>query len=282
MKKSFIHFFSKSLGILICFLCLACGSSSSSDGDDDGGDGLGGDPAGDVIFPATDVAADLNYSATITGSGSSRFGTIAITDSAGTVEINNETLNTIIYEYIPWDDAGYNLYQGIAFSDSDMFVYWLYCRTSNDALATIYYESANTYGMTHETATGTCDYAATASQPTFALTELPLTMGSLVSGYTITGDLLSYNGTAAGSYTYDFDGTTFDLYPFEEVDCSDCGGDGWWELHSVAYDVDSAKACFVILYFMAGDEASVYAQYSLCFPDLDNIDAVFSADWVRE
>ena len=252
-------------------LFISCGSSSDS----------GGAPeveADDTItFPTTGASLSRDYSLTITGSGSSRIGDISISGSAGTIVFNGETLATVVYEYIPWDSAGYNLYQGIAFSETDMIVYWVYCGTSHDTIGLVYYESLNEYDMTHESASGTCQYEESASAPAFSLAEKSLAVNQLVSGFTITGDEVSLSDGQAGTYSYF--GEDFTLYPFETVDCSDCGGEGWGELHSVMTNADQTKTCFTILYLMADIPDSLYSSYSICFPDLDDVNSNFGATW---
>lgn len=262
----------KIFGAVLMLFLLACGTSSNQDDHE-----IVDDFDGTFTLPATDTTRAMDYSLSVSGSGSSRVGDISISNSAGTIEFDGETLDTIVYEYIPWESTGYNLYQGIAISDTDLFVYWVYCRTSNDSVALIYYESINQYDIAHEGGSGTCAMQETEVQPALALTERSLDISRLVSGFTITGDEISYDGNVAGTYTYGE--TTYALYPFELVDCSDCSGGDWQELHSILYNAEEAKACFTILYLMEGSEDMVISSYSICFPDLDNVNAVLTATW---
>lgn len=258
----------------VLLFITSCGSTDN---------GSGGNPTYNpidttVVFPATDTSIPLDFDFSITGSGSSLIGDIDINNSQGTIVIDDQTLDTIVYANIPWESAGYNLYQGIAFSDTDLFVYWLYCSISNNSLDRVFYESTDQHEITRESASGACDFQEETSQPSFSLTERNIGINRLVSGYTITGDDILFGGDQAGTLTY-FD-TTFTLYPFEEVDCSGCSGGEWWELHSIAYDDAGETACFTILYLFADSADNIFSSYSICFPELDNINATLSGTWL--
>lgn len=229
-----------------------------------------------VVFPATNLSISLDFDFSVTGSGSSLIGDINISNSQGTIDINNQTLNVIVYVSVPWEEAARNLYQGIAFSDTDLFVFWFYCSADSNSLYKIYYESTDNYEMAQEAASGTCEPKASASQPSFSLTERNIGINRLVSGYTITGTDISLSSGQAGTLTYD--NTAFVFYPFQDVDCSDCSGGPWRELHSIAYDAAGQTACFTILYLFT-DSDSVFSSYSICFPELNNINAVFPGTW---
>lgn len=228
-----------------------------------------------VPFPATDASISLDFDFSATGSGSGLIGDINISGSEGTIVINDQTLDTIIYASIPWEEAGRHLYQGIAFLDSDLVIYWLYCNSSN-SLYTIFYESTDRYAMTQEAASGTCYFQDKSSQPVLLVEGRDVGISRLVSGHTITGDDISLGSGEAGELIYN--GTPFVFYPFEEVDCSGCTGGPWWELHSIAYDSAGQAACFTILY-LYNDSDNIYSGYSLCLPELNNINATFYGTW---
>jgi hypothetical protein len=71
------------------------------------------------------------------------------------------------------------------------------------------------------------------------------------------------------------------LIPFESVDCSACGGAGWWELHSLLYDPDRQRACFGIFYMAPGATDRVDLTYSITLPDLSDPARFtpFDAEW---
>jgi hypothetical protein len=272
----------REIGWLKCILAVVVLSFSTScgSGADGGGGGGGGDDVPsdiEVAFPATDASISLDFDFSVTGSGSDLIGDIDISGSQGTIAIGGHKLDTIVYANIPWEEAGRNLYQGVAFSDTDLFVYWFYCSAGSNSLYRIYYESTDNYGMAQESASGTCDLKDRASQPSFSLTKRNIGISRLAQGYTITGDDISLSSGQPGTLTY-FD-TDFTLYPFQDVDCSDCSGGPWWELHSITYDAAGKTACFTILYLYA-DSDSVFSGYSICFPDLNDINATLSGTWV--
>lgn len=250
----------------------SCGSST------DGNGGMGYNPSDiTIVFPATDTSISLDFNFSVTGGGDNMIGDVNISGSQGTIVINNQTLSTIIYARIPWETLGYDLYQGVAFSDTDFFVYWLYCSINNNSLDKVYYESSNYYELTREFASGTCDVRDETSQPSFSLAERSIGVNRLVSGCTITGNDISFSDAEPGTLTY-YD-TTFDLYPFDYVDCSGCSDGEWWELHSIAHAAAEQTTCFTILYLYAGSD-SVFSSYSICFPNLDNINANLSGSWI--
>ena len=57
------------------------------------------------------------------------------------------------------------------------------------------------------------------------------------------------------------------MLPFTSVDCTMCGGAGWWELHSLLWNGDAA--CFAILYLQNGNEP-MQLDCALCLPALDD------------
>lgn len=252
-------------------LVASCGSSA-------GGGGIPADIA--VLFPPTNASVSLDFDFSATGTGTGLIGNIDIAGSQGTIVIDNQTLNTIVYAKVPWESSGYNLYQGIAFTDADFFVYWLYCSISDNSLNKIYYESTDRYALTLEWASGNCNPRDGTSQPSFALTERNIGISRLVTGYTITGNDVSLSSGQPGTLTYTFSGITFVLYPFEAVDCSGCSEGPWWELHSITSYAAGPKVCFTVLYLFPDSTDNVFSSYSICFPDLDNINASLAGTWM--
>lgn len=255
--------------VVAVLLTAACGSSGGSN---DGPTNL------TVTFPETDTSTSLDFDFSSIGSGKSLIGEINIDGSQGTIVINNQTVNTIIYARIPWESANYNLYQGIAFSDTDFFIYWLYCNTTNDSLDQIYYESTDQYEITRELASGTCNVTESASRPSFSFSERDIGISRLVSGYTITGSDISLISGQVGALVYN--GVNFAFYPFEDVDCSNCSEGPWWELHSIAHDDIGQTTCFTILYLFPDSADTIFSSYSICFPELDDINANLSGTWL--
>lgn len=265
----------KDVSTIIALICIsACGSSGGSSG--------GGSVPSDatITFPATNASVAVDFDFSAAGSGMGLIGNIAVASSQGTIEIDNQTRNTIIYSKVPWESSGYNLYQGVAFTDTDLFVYWLYCNISSNSLNKIYYESINRYPLTLESASGSCDPKNGISQPSFSITERNISVSRLVTGYTIVGDDISLSSGQPGTLTYTFDGTTFALYPFEAIDCSDCHDGPWWELHSITSDDAGPKVCLTVLYLFPDSGDAVFSSYSICFPNLDNINASLAGTWV--
>lgn len=274
LRKSWQELASRCLlTALLPLFVVACGSS-------DNGGGGGFVPADiTVTVPATSASVTVDFDLTATGIGNGLIADVSIAASQGTVVIGDQTLHTIIYAKVPWESSGYNLYQGIAFTETNLFIYWLYCGIDNNSLDKIYYESTNSHELTLESASGICEQGNGTSQPSLALTERNIGVNRLVTGYTITGDDISLSSGTAGALTYTFSGATFTLYPFQTVDCSDCHDGPWWELHSIAYNSADPNICFTVLYLFPDSADTVFSSYSICLPNLDNINAALEGVW---
>ncbi len=108
-----------------------------------------------------------------------------------------------------------------------------------------------------------------ASLPALAAAPAPLDTGMTITGTGI------HLGAAGGQV--DLAGATWELVPFNTVDCTTCPGGPWYELHSML--LRAGEACFTILYLRLNVPGSVQLGYTLCLPTLDRPDAVYTASW---
>jgi hypothetical protein len=217
-----------------------------------------------VSVPATDGELALPFTVGAQGAGSVRTGEVAITEGAGTLVLEGETLPAIVYEQQPFFD--YVLYQTLAVAPDRWWIVWLYCR--NGELVWVYSEATDGTPIDYEAATGTCDELAAASSAHAVLPASTLDPLPLLGGYAVDGPQIHLDGTAPGTVT--LAGLPLAFHVFGEVDCTqDCGTPGWRELHGVLWDEAGMRACFAILYlFDSGDP--MLMTYSLTLPDLSD------------
>jgi len=86
----------------------------------------------------------------------------------------------------------------------------------------------------------------------------------------------------AGSGTIEIERQEYGCYPFQLVDCSDCGAtstDGWFELHSI-FRGPQDQIEFGILYLFIDDPTYVTLYYCIQLCDLRlGPSTTYEADW---
>lgn len=226
---------------------------------------------GDLALTATQVGVgathgsiEVSYTLQASGQGSDKIGAVAITDGAGTIEIDGKVRQAFTHEQQAWDIYNLTLYQTIAVDETSWFVLWLYCNDQNQ-LENIYYEGSDGTPMQYEAASGSCVGTKTASS---IAVELPATNldVDLVHGFVASAPGLSVVDSQPGTLT--IGGKVNTLLPFEVVDCLDCETNGWYELHSIAADRTTGVATFLIFYFYPNQPTSIYATYAMSLPTL--------------
>jgi hypothetical protein len=208
---------------------------------------VGGRSAGGVgppiVIPATRglVSADT---VTLSGSGTSDIGEVAITNGVGTVRIGGQDVPALVYERQPF--GADTLYQTLAVSADRIHVLWFYCQAGG--MTNAFYEGTDGTEVTNETASGTCaDTLASASQPvSFPAVDMPTP--PLVTGYTVTGPDLSIPSGAPGWVNM---GSTWTVLVFEDVDCTSCEAQGWYELHALLWDPGAPALLYGVFYLFS-------------------------------
>lgn len=204
----------------------------------------------------------------ITGTGTQSIGNIAISAGAGTIGIGGKELNVLLYQNsAPWPGTQNVDYQGIATDGTSWYLLFFQCQ-GNGTLGWVFYENFDGSAMQSEPTTQSA--CAVNGQPTPKPVSFPaISMQSPAptTEWSISGHQLSYLPGVGGSYISK-NGTKYDLYPFQTVDCTSCGTPGWYELHSLFYDAHSSSLCFGIIY-LTPSTAKVGIGYSLCLPELD-------------
>jgi len=210
------------------------------------------------------------------GSGSDVIGEISFENGAGTIDLNGKTYQSIAYAYQDWTSAGYYLYDiiGISEDSTDLAVFYIYTNLAGSSIEQIWYESLVTV-MNYESASGNVTDTVDSSTidvniPALKTDVNPIDTGSI----DINGD----NIQVSSGQGWMNDGNNYTITVFNTVDCSACGGGGWYELHSI-FSPSTSEACFGILYLEFSSTSSVVIDWSLCFDDLSDINTSFIADW---
>ncbi len=227
-----------------------------------------------ISVGASTGSIDVPFTVTANGMGALPLGPVALTADVGIFE-DGHAAKAFVYMTVPF--SGFTLYQGFAVSPTSWDVFWLYCMGAG--INNIYDEGVSGPPMFDVTASGTCAGTSTATTAQIALDAVQLATPAPFAGYSVHGSSIFVREDGAGSIT--LAGHEMPLLVFGDVDCSACGGGGWFELHSVIWDDANARAIFVIIYLMNDDMFSVELTYARSLPDLaDPIgDMMLPATW---
>ncbi len=251
-------------------------TSSSGDASTDDGSTTEPDPGVPTVEP-TDGTFTFDPRVGIAGMGSLLVGEIDLVDGFGTVVVDGESLPALVHHEQPFGE--WTLYQAIAVAPSGWTLLWFYCRDGE--LTDVYLESTSGQQLVPESTEGTC---AIEPGPVEVAVQFPATELAVVYNgdpFAIDGPDLAVVDGELGSAT--IDGQSWIVAPFETVDCTACGGAGWYEVHVVLWDPQGERACFAILYLHGpGAEGDgVQIAYAIALPDLDDPigNVVLDATW---
>ena len=211
---------------------------------------------------------------TVKGEGTDEIGKIRITNGTGTMTVDNEKQPAVIYERIPWSSQGLVLYQGIAFADEELYVFWVYTPDDSNSIDSLWIESTGGLALGNELGMGSVNYSGTekveVSYPSFDLNPPtsdvtgPEVDSSLIQ---ITGDddYAIINGLPERT---EIIGGRWNVSVFETVDCMDCGPSGWYEYHALVWSEGVDHFYFTIFYHYPNKDSSVTTAYTISFPGL--------------
>lgn len=230
----------------------------------------GEEPGDSAVAPeGTEGELALAFSLDASGAGEDRVDSVELLDAAGTLELNGVGHAAIAYQDHDWAETGYHLYDlvSVAEDGSNLAVTYLYC--AGEELPYAYTESF-LHPMDWEVAHGTCDGTPTASVAAVSLPALSAEPTPIETGITFTS-----GEPADGVVT--LDGVTRSIVPFNQVDCSDCPGGPWYELHTMLQGADDQ--CFAILYLYPDDPTFTTVEYTLCLPTLARPTGTVETEW---
>jgi len=210
------------------------------------------------------------------GKGSSMVGQFELANGTGQLNFHGKQYSVVAYQYQDWVSAGYFLYDlvGVSTDTTDLAVFYIYCNLQGSIIDSIWYESYDVR-MNYESASGRVTDTVTPSSIHVTLPGLTLGPTPVRTGINIRGNSINFALTTGWSI---FLGKRYNITVFNTVDCSSCGGDGWYELHSLLVP-DESDACFGIFYLMLGDHSSVVMDYGFCIPTLETPSPSFTAQW---
>jgi hypothetical protein len=289
------RFFCASL-LVSCAVAAGCSSSNDNGSSAPSGSDAGsndGSTSSDISIAATSAPFTVSEDTTFTGNGANDVGAIAITDGVGTIQFKNESANAFFFNAtgVPTgtvdggdldggEFAADRDFEIIAAQESRLIVAFITC--TGPKLTFIFYESTDGIASGKELpATGSCAILEKSTTENVTFPALDFPPPSVVSGFSITGSQMAFDGTHVGSTT--ISGTSYALYPFNVVDCTACASPGWYELHSLLWDEKNKNACLGILYLEQNTPSTVGLAYMMCLPAVTSSYTTaqlgFSADW---
>jgi hypothetical protein len=229
----------------------------------------------DITWPAISAEDNDSFGIDIFGTGTA-VSKVDIRSRFGTVKLGERSVSALVYKSIPWNSYSLVLYQALAVEPHSWTVFWFYC--AGRALTYVYWESTTSSKLNKEPMTGSC---ASASVTHTAVTWPSGSMAApaVVKGFTAQGADIAINSAAAGHVV--LAGKTWLVYPFTIVDCSKtCGTPGWYELHSLLWDGETAETAYGIFYLTTGQTHRLQLEYTLELPSLGRLGAaLYEADW---
>jgi hypothetical protein len=230
-------------------------------------------PFDGTAIAATGAETKLSFSLNATGEGALKVKSLSIDTNLGSLSLSGAPHTGVAFESHAWTDAGWDIYDVLSIADdgSNLAVTFLYCQGT--ALTHFYVESF-TDKIQVETATGTCEVAQQETAVKVSLPALKALPAALDTGITIDGTDIHLD--AAGG-TVTLGSQSWQLVPFNTVDCTQCPGGPWFEIHSML--LGDQQGCFTILYLYPDDKTKLQAAYTMCLPSLDRPTAWFDVSW---
>ncbi len=212
------------------------------------------------------------------GYGTDRLGGVEVVANIATLELSGVAHRGVAYQHHDWQSTGYVLFDllTVAEDGSNLAVTYLYGQ--DDQLPYVYTESFD-HPMDWETAGGSVSWSETPTVVRPDIPELVARPAPLDVGITISGDELWLDGETGGVV---LDGVSYELLPFATVDCTDCPGGPWLEIHSLLAGDEAREAaptCFGIVYLFPEQPSSAQLSYGICLPNLETPSGNFSVSW---
>jgi hypothetical protein len=220
-----------------------------------------------ISIPSSSADVQLKAALVAEGRGTDRIGAIDMQGGVGSIEIAGAKVQALAYAPVDWTEAGYQLYQTLAVARDRLFVIWFYC--ADQRLTGIYSEGTEALPLAWEPASGSCTELVdgAARRVTFPAIDMPVP--KLIGGFRVAGPQLKLEAGQAG--TFELEGRTLKVLPFQVVDCSTCpedGFDGWYELHALLWDATLRKVRFGAFYLSPRHAGQIGLDYMIGLPDV--------------
>jgi len=212
--------------------------------------------------------------------GTGPIGTIDLRQDQGKIAIQGAELPAFAYQSTTSD--GWTVHQAIAVAADGWHFLWLYCQ--GDRLTNVWIESTDGTLLADYPASGQC--TETVAQTTIAVDVPASNVGTdhLRCGADVDGPTLTVHG---GTGTFTFMTDVYTVLVIGAVDCSACGGNGRFELHSLFWNPARRDLGFGVIYLSGNrDEIAHRAGYSgqvaywLSLPSLTYVEGTsVTIDW---
>ena len=262
---------------LALVLLAACSSPADDTTGDAASDAMGEpDASATIDVPATQGTWTVAEDVTFQGKGAGDLGAIDITHGVGTIQFHGESTPVFFYTStsVPTGTGDAGQFSGerdfeiVGMTADRAVLAWITC-DNGTKLTWIYYESTDGLATKSElAATGTCSTTTQTTDEAVSLPALSIPPPTVVSGFTIDGASIAFDGTQPG--TASFAGTSWTMYPFNVIDCTTCATPGWFELHSLFWEPGAQTISLAIVYLEAANPNSVALAYLIRLPQLDD------------
>lgn len=225
-----------------------------------------------VVAPATNGTLPGTFTLDSNGSAQPRLPTFDIRGNVGGLSIDGVPHTGVAYQ-AHYAFGGYDLYDvlSVASDGSDLALTWLYC--VGDSLEWVY-QLSYLRPMEPSRAAGSCHARPGDVQTQVQLPALLALPPPRPSGFRIVGPGINI-GDGVGALV--IGGRTYNAHPFATVDCTQCPGGSWYEVHLVFRRENEAG--FGILYLYPAAPTEVHLSNALSFPTLERKRETYQATW---
>ena len=228
----------------------------------------------DLVFPDTDATYTVGFSLDVDGHGSRNIKNIALKNNSGYITFNGKNENAYITEQIPWSSYHLVLYQGFSVSSNSLRVFWLYCSADADKIHDLYVEDTNGMPWQHVSVSGSCIMNNMSTEVSVRIPRYSTPFPSPVKKFVVSGPNITIQPGEIGSMNIsqvpDHLPENYLLLVFQYVDCSSCvaANRGWYEMHTVFWDLTQTVLCFGIGYLWTGSDLLQWS-HAFCLPNLN-------------
>jgi hypothetical protein len=270
----------RTTALLLSLLSLGCPPNDADVRDDtdppgetrDSGE-TGDTTEPDAVASATNGSFSAAFLVDASGKGEARLGAVEVAGNVASLELSGVPHRGFAYQHHDWQSTGYVLFDllTVAEDGSNLAVTYLYAQ--GGGLPYAYTESFE-HPMDWEYASGDVSWQEATTDVEVDVPALRALPEPTQTGIEIVGDELWLEGTEGGIV---LDGASYELLPFATVDCTECPGGPWYELHALL--VADGGACFGIVYLFPDEPSYAQLSYGICLPDLTTPEGSFEVSW---